>query len=399
MLKKLIILTHLILLFTNSFTQENIEVSTKAKLITKIPFTQLMGSLVVIQATVDTSSTVLNFLLDTGSGGISLDSATVEKLGFTIQPTEKIIRGIAGVRKVPFTYGHYLNFAEHTTDTFSFHINNYELLSSVYGIEINGIIGYSFLKKYIVKIDYDNLQLELYTPGSIKYPRGGYLIKPNFTTLPLPYFSLGTKNNMVLQRYIFDTGAGLCFLLNKKFTQDKTLFTQNHKLYRTQAEGLGGKKEMDITVIKSIKIGPYKFKNVPVYIFDDEFNATSYPSNAGIIGNDLLRRFNVVLNYPEKEIYLKPNSKFSDAFDYSYTGLNIYLIDNKIIIGNIAKNSPAEKAGFKEGDTIIAIDNAFYKNIKAIKLALQNAGTKVNVLISRNNKLEMILLDITNILF
>ncbi|MCZ2224258.1 MAG: aspartyl protease family protein [Chitinophagales bacterium] len=396
-MKKIFITVLLLLYFLKGFTQEEFELP-KAKFITKIPFTQLMGSLIVVQATVDTSSTVLNFLLDTGSGGISLDSTTVEKLGFIVQPTEKVIRGIAGIRKVPFTYGHYLNFTNLRTDTFSFHINNYELLSSVYGVEINGIIGFSFLKKYIVKIDYDNFQIELYSPGTFKYPRGGYLMKPTFTTLPLPYFSLGVKNNSTISRFIFDTGAGLCFLLNKKFIKDKVLFRRKNKFYNTQAEGLGGKKEMDLAVVKLVSIGPYKFKNVPVYIFDDEFNATSYPNNAGIIGNDLLRRFNVILNYSEQEIYLKPNSKFSDPFDYSYTGLNIYLIDNRIVVGNVSKNSHADKAGLKEGDIIIAIDNNFSTNIQSIKLALQNAGSKLNVLISRNNKLEMIILDVANIL-
>jgi len=396
MIKKFFI-SILLLCCTNIHAQEEF-IAPQAKFISKLPFTQLIGGLIVIQASVDTFSTPFNFLLDTGSGGISLDSATVQRLGFKTFNTERQIRGIAGIRKVPFTYGHYLRFEDFTTDTFSFHINNYELLSSVYGMEISGIIGFSFLKKYIVKIDYDNQFLEIYTPGTIKYPRGGFLMKPAFSTLPLAYFSLNNNKKKNISRFIFDTGAGLCFLLNKEYTEDKALFDSTTKIFKTQAEGLGGKKAMELSVVKQVFVGPYKFKDVPVYIFDDEFNATSYPHNAGIIGNDLLRRFNVILNYADQEIHLKPNSKFSDAFDYSYTGLNIYFIDNNIVVGDVIKNSPADKAGFKEDDIILAVDNNFSNNILVIKTALQNVNTKVNVVISRDNKLQILLLDVVNIL-
>ncbi len=47
-----------------------------------------------------------------------------------------------------------------------------------------------------------------------------------------------------------------------------------------------------MTVIKELKLGPYRFRNIPIYIFNDEYNVTSYPFLGGIIGNDILRRFN-----------------------------------------------------------------------------------------------------------
>jgi hypothetical protein len=71
------------------------------------------------------------------------------------------------------------------TPHLDFHINDYELLTSVYGVRIDGIVGYSFFRRYIVRFDYDNQMIEVYSPGTYKYPRGGHLLKPNFSTLPL----------------------------------------------------------------------------------------------------------------------------------------------------------------------------------------------------------------------
>jgi len=60
---------------------------------------------------------------------------------------------------------------------------------------------------------------------------------------------------------------------------------------------------MNTTVLRELNIGPYKFKKIPICIFSDEFNVTNYPILGGLIGNDLLRRFNVILNYPEQKIH------------------------------------------------------------------------------------------------
>ena len=141
---------------------------------------------------------------------------------------------------------------------------------------------------------------------------------------------------------------------------------------------------MEITVMKEIKIGPYKFKKVPVHIFEDEFNVTSYPLLGGIMGNDILRRFNVILNYPEQSIHLKSNSHFTDPFDYSYTGLGIYLIDGEIRVIDVMLNSPGDKAGFLPGDIIFSVESNVTKNIQAYKTLFQNSVGKVKVVVFRD---------------
>ncbi|MBK8141318.1 MAG: hypothetical protein IPK57_10005 [Chitinophagaceae bacterium] len=51
-----------------------------------------------------------------------------------------------------------------------------------------------------------------------------------------------------------------------------------------------------------------------------------------------------------KAILILPQYHFSDVFDYSYSGVELYLIGGRIILGDIAKGSPAEACGLKEGD-------------------------------------------------
>jgi hypothetical protein len=170
------------------------------------------------------------------------------------------------------------------------------------------------------------------------------------------------------------------------------------KFFNCKAEGLGGKKSMNLTVIKEVRIGPYKFKKVPTYIFNDEYNVTNYPSLGGLIGNDILRRFNVILNYPQQEIFLKPNNRYTDSFDYSYTGLGIYLIDGIIKVQDIMENSPAKKAGFQLDDIVVGVENNLSGNLQDYKLLLQSANARVKVLIVRNGKPQIIYMHVGSIL-
>ena len=339
----------------------------------------------------------LNFILDTGSGGISLDSTTVEYFGIIPTPSDLTILGIAGIRKVSFIYNQKLHLPGLTVDSLNFHVNNYDILTAVYGEKIDGIIGYSVLNRFIFNINYDSLRINIYTPGRMKYPRGGWLYEPILRTLPVQSARVRdavTSNS----RFLFDIGAGLCLMLNRDFIEDSSFLDKKRKLYAKEAEGVGGKIDMHMTVIKEMRIGPYRFRNIPAFVFDDTYNITSYPYLSGIIGNDILRRFNLILNYQKKEFYFTPNSHYLDGFDYAYSGIELYMIDGQIILGDVAKGSPAEVAGLKEGDVLIGINNLVGQNIQLFKTALQAVGEKVRLIINREGKLMEITFRIKSIL-
>jgi S1-C subfamily serine protease len=125
---------------------------------------------------------------------------------------------------------------------------------------------------------------------------------------------------------------------------------------------------------------------VPTFVFEDKFNVTSYPFLGGLIGNDILRRFTVTLNYGKKEIHIIPNSHYYDGFDYSYTGLGIYYVTERIIVEDVVDGSPGAIAGFKPGDVIIGINNNYSNNIQTYKNLLQTTGARLRVLVLRGGE-------------
>ena len=368
-----------------------------ARLLTSFRFKQLSGGVIMLNALFANYPDTLNFILDTGSGGISLDSTTVEYFKITPTPSDMTILGIAGIRKVSFVYNQRLKLPGLVVDSLNFHVNNYEILTSVYGEKIDGIIGYSVLSRYIFMINYDSLKVSIYTNGRMKYPRGGWLYEPILRTLPVQ--SARIKDAVASNsRFLFDIGAGLCMMLNKDFIEDSNFLDKKRTLYAKEAEGVGGKIDMHITVIKEVRVGPYRFRNVPVFIFDDTYNLTSYPYLSGIIGNDLLRRFNLILNYSKREFYFMRNAHYTDAFDYAYSGIELYMVDGLILLGDVAEGSPAEAAGLQEGDIVIGINNILIQNLQLFKAALQAAGEKVKIIVNRDGDLKEFTFKIKSIL-
>ncbi len=381
--------------FTTASAQEILP-QREARFITKFPFKQFSGGVMVLQARFGDVPDTLNFILDTGSGGISLDSSTCAEFNIATRQSDTTITGIGGIKKVPFVYNETLSLPGLTLRRLNFHVIDYNILSSVYGEKVDGIIGYSFFSRYIIKINFDSSMIEVYSPGKFDYPKDGTLLHPAFTNLPIQWLEVMDKKRQGFNFY-FDTGAGLCLLMSEKFARDSGILLKKRRPVITQAEGVGGKLQMRLTLIREIKIGPYKFKQVPVYLYKDDYNVTSYPFTGGLLGNDLLRRFNLTINYPNREIHLSPNSHFNENFDYAYTGLGIYYVNGKIMVEDVIAGSPAAKGHFKVGDEILAVNRNFSLSMAVYKAMLQKPYESVKVLIRRDGALQELTINTVSI--
>ncbi len=379
------------------YGQELLSPQPQAKLLARFPFYQYSGGVMVVKAKFNNMPDSFNFILDTGSGGISLDSSTCAQHNIPLRASDTVITGMGDSHKVSFAFNQSLHFPGLTVDRLNFHVNDYDVLTSVYGEKIDGIIGYSFFRRYIVKINFDSSMVEVFSPGEMEYPKYGTLLHPVFTTLPIQNLSIKDKRKIDFNFY-FDTGAGLCFLMSDRFSKDSGILLPKRKPLFTQAEGMGGKIQMRMTVVKMVQIGRYKFRNVPTYLYSDEYNVTSYPNVGGLVGNDLFRRFNLIINYPKREIHLTPNNHFNDLFDYAYTGMATYYVNGLILVDDVIADSPAEKAGILKDDIIVSVNNNFSNNIMQYKDILQTEREKIKIIVRRKGELIQLFIKPKSIL-
>ena len=109
--------------------------------------------------------------------------------------------------------------------------------------------------------------------------------------------------------------------------------------------------------INSLAFGPFIFNNLLVSYqdLDSDIAKNNQNTRNGIIGNQLLFRFRIIIDYPGEKIWLKPKKKFDKPFKFDRSGMSVFAIGprlNRFMVKSIIPGSPAEEAGIKSGDIL-----------------------------------------------
>src|SRR5690606_13889125 len=78
---------------------------------------------------------------------------------------------------------------------------------------------------------------------------------------------------------------------------------------------------------------------------------------------------------------------FREAFDYSYSGAELYFEEDKAVLGHVSENSPAQLAGLKEGDEVLAINNVFSMDFTQLKSAMNSSNSKIKIIVNRDGEM------------
>ena len=263
------------------------------------------------------------------------------------------------------------------------------------GVHVHGILAASAFSKFIIRINYQTRIMTLYDRASFKLRESG------FVEVPVELF----RNKMYLTtrlqvrpdstapvKLLLDTGAGLPLLL----------FGNTHPLLHPPVNavpsnigmGLGGYLEGFTGRISSFDFGPFSQTGVVTYfqVLDTSQNQDHLNKRNGLIGNAIFDRFQVILDYQNAKIWLKPNRNYTQPFTYDRSGLTIIasgLLFSTFIIQNVLPVSPAAEADLREGDIILRVG---VRPVNVMMLSdLQHvmqkkAGKKINMLIERDGQ-------------
>ncbi len=266
-------------------------------------------------------------------------------------------------------------------------------LSSYVGKKIYGLIGFYFFNSFLVKVNYAAKRLSFYLPNVAKQKKG--------TQIPIeiinkrPYLTAEmqispTKTEKV--KLIIDCGAGHALSME---ALDGAPFPLPPQTIRANlGVGLSGQISGSIGRIPLLKIGKYAFKNVLSGFPDFEAVAAQigYNTKEGNLGADILRKFNIVYDYANAAIYLKPNQFYNVSFEHDMSGMEVFVDPehtDRFFIGRIEPNSPAAKAGFLEQDEILSLDlkRIDYFSLEEVGNLLKSYNGKIVVVeVARKNK-------------
>ena len=364
----------------------------------KIKF-QLIDNLIIIP--VEVNGVELSFLLDSGvSKPILFNITNIDTL--QVNNVETVyLRGLGGGEPVEalksqnniFKIGNAINIDQDIFVVFDNSINFTPRL----GVAVHGIIGFDLFKDFVVEINYGSKYLKLHKPDTYVYKKCNKCEQFNLSFYNnKPYINGEVKidvNNLPV-KLLIDTGSSDALWL---FEEDSLMMKPlNNKYFEDfLGKGLSGNVHGKRSKVKSFNLKSFVLKNVNV-AFPDSTSisyARKHEDRNGSISGELLRRFNIIMDYKKAKLTLKKNSQFRSPFRYNKSGIVLeqngiravkekYLEksfdhygrsneDNTVVnftesfrlnfkpafsIVELRKDSPAERAGLLIGDVILTIN-------------------------------------------
>jgi hypothetical protein len=271
-----------------------------------------------------------------------------------------------------------------------------EKLKEYLGEKIHGILGSTFFKRYIVEIDYRRQHIILHKPNDfndrnirrfeqidIEVKKG----KPYINT----HISYQASDSIPVN-LLMDTGAGINLMVHSNTSQSLKL--PQETIAGELGIGVSGALFGYIGRLHSFQFGPFEYKSMITSFQDLDsvlLSELEYHRN-GIIGNSLLSRFHLFIDYPHEKVYLKAERGFKEDFKYDRSGLTVIASGPELdqyYIQSVLPGSPADESGLKAGDQILKLQcwpSYFYSLGGINKKFKKKEGKKIRLKVKRNGK-------------
>lgn len=408
------------------FGQKGLQLSAENSQV-KIPF-RFINNLMFVEAEINGVSMTL--LLDTGVSETIIFS--VEDKELTLKNIEKMnFTGLGNGEETQGLVSHNnvlkIGKMQDSSHVIYIILNTDFNFSSQVGIPVNGIIGFDFFENQPIKIDYKRKKITVYQHSDAFVKKlKKYKEIPIAIINQKPYVEtqVNLKNNNQQAKLLIDTGNSDALWL---FPNKMNNFFYNHPniddyLGRGFNGDILGKKSR----IKSFSLGDFTLTQ-PTTSFPDENsikNVKIIPGRVGSIGEEILRRFDVIFDYKNAKMYLKKNIYFDEDFLFNKSGLefkhvgmqwekeltetlpnktqsNKSEIEKSIFsnfqyqfqlkplfaIASCRPNSPAAMAGLKKDDLLLHINGKPTTQMtlqKIIDLMKKDDDTEITMEIMRN---------------
>ena len=233
-------------------------------------------------------------------------------------------------------------------------------LRKITGEGTDGIFGMEFMKDRRVEFNYED--------GYMRFLPDEEVIGNDFTRIQCKWLDGSMRIIMPLSmtladghdfagNFLIDTGMSGTLSLNsstaEKLRRTGTVPDARRMVYNVG--GIGGSREDYVFKSSGISLGGHTIKEVRVTWSGNKQGSQADTRYDGIIGNELLDRFDVIFDFKECVVYLRPNGRFyapqQNDFGIAFTPMKEHWIVNGILEGG-----NAEKAGLRVGDRIEAIN-------------------------------------------
>jgi hypothetical protein len=301
----------------------------------------------------------VDFIYDTGASLTVIDSAFAARVGLA---TEGKLQGQgAGAMgmatfsklqslKVAGPDGDGVEIREQKVAVLS--INGF--LAPFFWRDCAGVIGYDFISRFVSEVDYEKQTLTLRDPQGFEYRGAGKSIPFTLAaTVPVVRMKI---DGAYEGGFRVDLGSSSTVDLHGPFVKQHGLDTKHPEGIEVTGGGFGGTFTNRLVRMKTLELGPFSWKRPLVSLSGAQSGAFASQDYAGNIGNHILERFKITLDYERRLLYLEPTARFAEPDRFSRAGVQLARYGDVVSVMQSLPGSPAAKAGLAPGDQVVAID-------------------------------------------
>ena len=341
--------------------------------IVRLPMDLFAGRVPFI--TIETKSgRLLHVILDTGANDDILNARVVSELHLRVLDPQRVDQpgGAVEMGKIDQTG---IRLGSHLVDSLDFVSVPLDGLQPFLGRSFDGILGYGFLSRFVVDLDYDKREVSFFDPVSYEPPANATRVPITFRgKSPLIAVKLARPDGTLVTTWLeLDTGSFEGLGLDGAWVKRERLLSGREPTRPIFGLAIGGETNGFRFRIPSARFGPYAIA-WPVASATTSDNAGSgFSDVAGVLGGEILNRFRVIVDYGDSSLFLLPGSRFAKRSDWlDMLGAQVVAVGpafDTIQVKAILPSTPASEAGLRAGDVIRAVDG-----ISGMELTLERFG-------------------------
>ncbi len=246
--------------------------------------------------------------------------------------------------------------------------------------DVAGIVGYEFFKRLPIRLDYERSRATLHQPAGFKYAGTGTKVPMQFRgTVPEVK---GTVNG-IAGAFNIELGSPAFLLLNAPFSEANGMAAKlGAKLEATAADGAASRIKVLLARAQTLTLGEVVIPRPPTALALLATGTQANRETAGIVGNGVLRQFNVTFDYAGAALWFEKNANYGKPPAVDRAGVWVERGESGIMVVDVVAGGPAAKAGIKAGDVIIEVNGKPWETIAlaSIRAEMQAAaGTRLRV--------------------
>ncbi len=356
--------------------------------ITYNPFT---GTRIYIPATVNGRK--VEVLLDSGADSTVLDKSFAESVGRKMVGSGTAV-GSGGEQEAGYAKDVTIGIANMRMRLPTVGVIDLAEVSNRIAIPLPVILGKDVFLQTIVDIDPSKPTIAFHDPASFVPPAGATKVSldPLGSLRVVPMSVEGLPDAPM----IFDLGNGGYMSLTPAYWQKHDLLAGRRSSTRSSG-AVGGEQVNRVATLKTIRFAGVTFRDVPAE-FSNPNIETDSDREAGNVGMPLLKRFRMMIDFQNNRMFVIPiASEVAKPFERDRAGLRAVQDGRKLVVRHVSAGSPAEGAGWKEGDTIVAIDgkpiDASFASSQLSLWARRPAGSTVTLTMADGTRRRLTLAD------